>query len=507
LGGGGAAALGGGGAAATLPHFIGIVQKNMGLSHARNAGAHASSGKIIAYTDSDCMPDPDWLYYMVSALISGNYAGVGGPNISPPAVNWVQAAVAASPGGPSHVLLTDFVAEHVPGCNMAFWRWAFDLAGGFDTEYRKAGDDVDFCWRLQTAGGEVAFSPSAIVWHYRRFTLNAFRRQQEGYGEAEALLRFKHLIFFGPTGTAKWKGQIYGAPRLTWWFSRPLIYHGVFGHGLFQSLYPAQQSQIAAYLGSIEWIVLTIFIGVLGIPLQWLRIVPVLMLLGTVSVALSWMVNIRIEPKYDTVGARLLVAVLAFFQPLVRGWARYFTWLKFKRTPASVIATPEPGIGGEAYKGSPARIDFWNETGQGRELLLTETVKRLEDEGWRYSTDTGWKDWDLLVYGNFWWSVKVATVTEYHGGPKCLTRARLSLMMVPTTFLVNAILLCALLYRRAFWHTSDLWLWGAFALFMLWLARRGNRLKRRVADLLIYSAQTGGLKRVSRQQARPRAAT
>ena len=489
-----------------LPHFVSVVQKNMGLSHARNVGAWSSSGEVLAYTDSDCMPDPDWLYYMVAVLQSGDYAGVGGPNISPPAVNWVQAAVAASPGGPSHVLLTDFVAEHVPGCNMAFWRWAFDLVGGFDTEYRKAGDDVDFCWRLQTAGGQVAFSPSALVWHYRRFTLKAFRKQQEGYGEAEALLRFKHLIFFGPTGTAKWKGQIYGAPRLTWLFSRPLIYHGVFGHGLFQSLYPAQQSQVAAYLGSIEWIVLTLFIGILGIPLEWLRVVPVLMLLGSVSVALSWMLNIRIEPRYDTIPARLLVAMLAFFQPLVRGWARYFTWLKFKRTPAAVIAKPEPGLGSGTHSRGASRLDFWNETGQGREVLLTETVKLLEDEGWRYSTDTGWKTWDVLVYGNFWWSVKVATVTEYHGGPKCLTRARLSLMMVPTTFLVNVIVLGTLLYRKIFWHTDDLWLWGLFALFVLWLWRRGSRLKGRVGDLLIHAAQTVGLKRVPRDQARPKAA-
>ena len=90
---------------------------------------------------------------------------------------------------------------------------------------------MDFCWRLQTSGQVIAFSPAAIVWHYRRFTLKAFRKQQEGYGEAESMLRFKHLIFFGPTGTIKWKGQIYGAPRFTWLLNRPIIYHGVFGHG------------------------------------------------------------------------------------------------------------------------------------------------------------------------------------------------------------------------------------------------------------------------------------
>jgi len=70
------------------------------------------------------------------------------------------------------------------------------------------------CWRLQQSGGAIAFSPAAIVWHYRRFTLAAFKKQQqEGYGEAESMLRFQHLIFFGPTGTAQWKGNIYGTPR------------------------------------------------------------------------------------------------------------------------------------------------------------------------------------------------------------------------------------------------------------------------------------------------------
>ena len=89
---------GGGG----LPDFIWIVQPNMGLSYARNTGAHAATGDIFAYTDSDCMADPDWLYYMVGTLISGDYVGVGGPNISPPAVNWIQAAVSAAPGGLEH---------------------------------------------------------------------------------------------------------------------------------------------------------------------------------------------------------------------------------------------------------------------------------------------------------------------------------------------------------------------------------------------------------------------
>src|SRR5678815_3804397 len=126
-------------------------------------------------------------------------------------------------------------------------------------------------------------------------TLRAFRKQQEGYGEAEAMLRFKHLVFFGPTGQAKWKGQIYGGPRFNWLLNPPVIYHGVFGQGLFQSLYAPPPSTVAGYLSSIEWVALTGFMAVVSVPLAWLRIVPYLMFLGTVTVALSYIANVRIE--------------------------------------------------------------------------------------------------------------------------------------------------------------------------------------------------------------------
>lgn len=473
---------------------VNIKQENKGLSYARNVGGWAAKGEIIAYTDSDCMADPDWLYYLVGTLISGNYAGVGGPNISPPAEDWIQACVAAAPGGPNHVLLTDVIAEHIPGCNMAFYKWAFEKVGGFDPEYRKAGDDVDFCWRLQQEGQVIAFSPSAIVWHYRRFTLDAFRKQQEGYGEAESLLRFKHLVFFGPTGTAKWKGQIYGAPRFTWLINKPVIYHGIFGEGLFQSIYPTPQSEIAAYLSSVEWVVLTVFIFCLSIPLPILRIVPYLMFGGTFLVALSYMIHAKLEPRHDTIRARLLVAFLAFAQPIARGWARYTTWLKFKRTPPAVIASEEKNF--TPQHGSISKLNYWTENGQGRERLLPEIIQALESEGWNYSTDTGWKDWDAQVYGSFWWGIKIRSVTEYHGGPKCLTRIQLDTHMVATTFLVNLVLLGILGYRQILHPGADLWLWIPYLIWVAVLAWRARRLKKRVADLVGAAAQRCAFTRV-----------
>jgi hypothetical protein len=382
---------------------------------------------------------------------------------------------------------------------MAFYRWAFESAGGFDPEYRKAGDDVDFCWRIQQAGWVIAFSPTAIVWHYRRFTLRAFLKQQDGYGEAESLLRFKHLIFFGPTGTAKWRGQIYGTPRFSWFVNRPVIYHGIFGEGFFQSIYPTPQSDVAAYLSSIEWFALTIFLFGLGIFLPALRIVPYLMLGGTLCVALSYMVRAQIEPKFDTVRARLLVMLLAFVQPLVRGFSRYFTWLRFKRTPANVIRKHEHLPERNRFEWSLSRRVFWSDQGRDRHYLLGAIFQLLDEEGWRYSTDSGWNEWDIQIYGNFWWSIALQTVTEYHGGGKCLTRVRLRDRFVTTTIIFSLIAGSLLIYRQLNISHVELWSIVSYGLFLLFLWTRARALKSRVAELVDVAAHRAGLQRVMRK--------
>ena len=189
-------------------------EKNLGLSVARNTGIAAATGEIIAFTDSDCRADEDWLYYLVGGLLESEFAGIGGPNLLPPEDSLVAAAVMASPGGPAHVMLTDRQAEHIPGCNMAFYKWALAQVGGFDPIFHKAGDDVDLCWRLQQAGLKIGFSPAAFVWHYRRSTIGAYLRQQRGYGEAEALLVRKHPECFNSFGGSLWRGRIYTTSKI-----------------------------------------------------------------------------------------------------------------------------------------------------------------------------------------------------------------------------------------------------------------------------------------------------
>ena len=257
-------------------------------------------------------------------------------------------------------------------------------------------------------------------------------------------------------------------------------------------------------MSSIEWLVLAGFIAVLGFAFPILRIVPYLMFGGTFLVALSYMIHAKIEPKLDTIRARLLVAFLALAQPLVRGWMRYYTWLKFKRTPQSVIALPEASLPDGSLSGSNTQLDFWNESGTGREKLLEEVFASLETEGWRYSADTGWKQWDAQIYGNQFWIVKLRTVTEYHGGPKCLTRVNLGLKPVFSTVLILAIFLGVILWRYFIsMKHDDVVLWAAFAILCLSLAFRAYRLKRRVAHLVIAAASRSGLSRVFGAKSKP----
>ncbi|HEY3188829.1 MAG TPA: glycosyltransferase, partial [Solirubrobacteraceae bacterium] len=212
-----------------------ISTPNGGLSAARNIGLAAATGEIVAYIDDDAWPDPHWLHYLVAELTRGHHTGVGGPNLAPPGDGWIAEAVAHAPGGPTHVLVGDTEAEHIPGCNMAFRKSALEAVGGFDHRFRTAGDDVDICWRLRDRGWTLGFSAAALVWHHRRNSARAYWRQQVGYGRAEALLERKWPARYNSLGHAAWAGRLYGpsslAPR------RGRMYQGVWGTAAYQSLY------------------------------------------------------------------------------------------------------------------------------------------------------------------------------------------------------------------------------------------------------------------------------
>jgi len=424
--------------AARFPDVRTVHQPNQGLSVARNVGLAAATGQVIAYTDSDCYADPDWLTLLVHRLQSSDAAAVGGPNLTPEDGR-LAACIDASPGQPTHVLEDDQVAEHIPGCNMAFRREALEGIGGFDAVYTQAGDDVDVCWRLQEIGQWIAFAPSAFVWHHRRQTPRAYLRQQLGYGRAEALLRLKHPEHFNHRGDGKWRGTLYGRRGADLRLGRPLIVRGKFAAGLFQCLYDTGGNHWAALPGTFEWhllIGLAVLAGFLWPP-AWAVAAGLLGLSGTV--ALLRAAQADLPARHDGVVSRALVALLSYAQPLARSWARYATRLRVYRVPGrdGLVGALRPTL--RIPLTGRATAEYWTQEWRDRSEVLERFVARLADEGWTRTVDPVQATWDLLVHCDRWTAVRVRTAQEDHGSGRRLLRVRYRVRPTKLALVVGAV--------------------------------------------------------------------
>jgi glycosyltransferase involved in cell wall biosynthesis len=406
------------------PQFILVDQPNKGLSIARNVGADASTGEIVAYTDSDCVPDPDWLNFLVYRFVRSGFVAVGGPNFPPPEPSLVPAAVAVSPGGPMHVLLNDEVAEHIPGCNMAFTKEALREIHGFEPVFAAAGDDVDLCWRLQNRGHAIGFSAAATVWHYRRNTVKAYLKQQMGYGKAEALLYFKHPYRFNLLGQSRWLGRIYGELTQAVLSRRPVIYFGAFGRGLFQSLYEAPSSLLSYLPFTLEWNAIGILLFVAGLVSP--RVLPIAIIPLAISIAWSigtaW--SARIDPRFAGFRARALIALLTYLGPLVRGLQRYLWRLRgvtvIEQAPTTGARQP-PAVD---WSARAFVLRYWSEQSHEKESLLAGVMEFLIPRKYLIAVDPGWNQWDVEIFRGIWSKARVAVATENHGGTKRLLNVR-----------------------------------------------------------------------------------
>ncbi|MGH7796467.1 MAG: glycosyltransferase [Candidatus Binatia bacterium] len=414
-----------------------IHQENKGLSEARNVGIRASTGDIIAFTDADCMADADWLTHLVARFQSSDFGAVGGPNLTPADDSFVASCVAVSPGAPTHVLLDDEVAEHIPGCNMAFRREALAAINGFDPIFRSAGDDVDLCWRLQNKGYKIGFSAAAVVWHFRRNTIRDYLKQQRGYGKAETLLFFRHPSRFNVLGQSRWFGRIYGDLSSFLLSRQPRIYSGVFGRGLFQTLYQPAPSVVSCLPLTLEWNLISLALLACAFVfggLFWMGIAPFML---TVSRCFASALRARINPAFRGLPGTLLVASLIYLGPLVRTFERYRWRVRRLREVKPVDLngpTQRPRI---MWLERAFYLSYWNETGQEKESLLHPVMDFLLPRKYLIAMDQGWSQWDLEICQGPWAKAQIKTATENHGGSKRVMRVRCALRMsrISVTFL------------------------------------------------------------------------
>ena len=127
-----------------------------GPAAARNTGWRAARAPLVAFTDDDCVPTPQWLQAGLEA---------GRPDTI------VQGVTQPDPYQPSGLLTrtvqVDSLGPQYETCNIFYPRQALESLDGFDEGYglTPGGEDTDLAWRAIEAGLSTALAPEALVHH------------------------------------------------------------------------------------------------------------------------------------------------------------------------------------------------------------------------------------------------------------------------------------------------------------------------------------------------------
>lgn len=153
-------------------HELSIVDSSdlHSCAHARNVGAAAATGDYLLFCDDDDKVGAGWLKAMVVAFERHPFiaARLDHDLLNP---SWTRAVYGEPqrhelPGPPSFL-------PFAFGGSIGVSKAIHTEMGGFDETYSGAGEDVDYCYRIQLSGTPLHFVPDALI-HYR---------DRQGYGE------------------------------------------------------------------------------------------------------------------------------------------------------------------------------------------------------------------------------------------------------------------------------------------------------------------------------------
>jgi GT2 family glycosyltransferase len=157
------------------------------IAQQRNIGVRSSTGDVIVFTDSGCLPEDGWLERLLEPILCE------GEDVSSGPVRSIGKSIYPGLHSPSGERDVDYVSMAATN-NLAFRRDAFKAAGGFDEAFGSA-EDLDFTWRLTDCGYRIRWVQDAVVQHdYGHLERQLRRSFFYGKGQARLLRKHSHRI-------------------------------------------------------------------------------------------------------------------------------------------------------------------------------------------------------------------------------------------------------------------------------------------------------------------------
>ena len=196
-----------------------VIVRQRGAGPARNGGAAASTGELLAFIDSDCVPDARWLESGLAALAHCDFAG-GGINVLTREGRLMSPTEAFERvfafDAQSYVLKKGFA----PSGNLFCPRAVFEAVNGFGTG---VSEDVDWSRRAIALNFRLGYAPEALVGHPARRTWDELKHKwvrinsetyalaiREPRGRLKWLLRTLAL----PASAFVHSGKVFGSRRI-----------------------------------------------------------------------------------------------------------------------------------------------------------------------------------------------------------------------------------------------------------------------------------------------------
>ena len=167
-------------------------QANSGPAAARNHGAGLSRGGILVFTDSDCVPERDFLRKITSCFDDPKVMGAQGSYRTAQrgfVARFCQAEIETRYSMMSKKDGIDFIGSYAA----AYRREAFFACNGFDESYTAAsGEDTDLSYEMHERGMRLVFRPEAVVFHRHPATIKKYLRTKFYRGYWRVRLYRKH---------------------------------------------------------------------------------------------------------------------------------------------------------------------------------------------------------------------------------------------------------------------------------------------------------------------------